>query len=209
MLNVFISVAGRTAGDQTWKLMMTGLVANAERWAVAVATKSGRDIDLTLQHSAVPLLLLRQERHDELPDKHLIAMDFCDFMSELQLHCSRLLTSCKTEQLLLETGCQVLALLLGGVLFQAAIHHFKSSNCTRALIVWEGISLQLPHILPEPGEGRLSQQQSGGVKLPNAAQRLHLAQLCAGCLQGQMAALYRKVFSGTSRLKVSMHGQVV
>ena len=31
---VFISIAGRTAGDLTWKLMMIGLVASAERWAV-------------------------------------------------------------------------------------------------------------------------------------------------------------------------------
>ena len=112
-------------------------------------------------------------------------MNFCDFMSELLLHRSCSLSTCKTEQLLLEAGCQVLALLLGGVLFEAAIHRLKGSNGTRALIVWEGVSLDLPHILPEPGEGRLSQQQPGVVKLPNAAQRLHLAQLCAGCLQGR------------------------
>ena len=49
MPDVFILIAGRTAGDQTWKLMMTGLVASAERWAVAAATKSGQDIDLTLK----------------------------------------------------------------------------------------------------------------------------------------------------------------
>ena len=48
MSEVLISIAGRTAGDQTWKLMMTGLVANAEKWEVAAETRSGQDIDLTL-----------------------------------------------------------------------------------------------------------------------------------------------------------------
>ena len=48
MPEMFMSIAGRTAGDQTWKLMMTGLVANAEKWEVAAETRSGPDIDLTL-----------------------------------------------------------------------------------------------------------------------------------------------------------------
>ena len=53
MPEMFISSAGRTAGDQTWKLMTTGLVANAERWAAAAATKSGQDIDLALRCTAL------------------------------------------------------------------------------------------------------------------------------------------------------------